>query len=368
MKHLKKLKVDLGERAYPIWIGKGIRDQLPAYLSALDVNIKQKVLLITDSHVGHYYADSLINVLQENGYHAHLYTIPAGEPSKSIEVYYDIMTYAIDQQLDRKSIILALGGGVVGDLAGFVASTFMRGVPFIQLPTTLLAHDSSVGGKVAINHPIGKNMIGSFYQPLAVIFDTETLITLPAREIRSGFAEVLKHGFIWDEAFVNWLTENRDSCLALKEPFISEAIYRGCEVKARVVATDEKEQGLRAILNFGHTFGHALEALGQYKVLTHGEAISIGMVLAARLSERYYQQTGFEKAIASLLRYYELPTSLGQIPWTPEEILDKMFSDKKVHSGQLNMVLLKKMGEAVLVHDVNPQMVLDVIREGRANQ
>jgi len=364
MAEVKSLTVQLGDRSYPIWIGHGLLKQLVSYLKDLGIQQESKILLITDDQVGPLHGEKVVSSLQEAGYTVFTYTIPAGEGSKSITQYEKIMTFAIQNKLDRQSLVLALGGGVVGDLAGFVASTFMRGVPFVQLPTTILAHDSSVGGKVAINHPLGKNLIGSFYQPLAVIYDTATLATLPYREIISGFAEVLKHGFIWDASFVDWLEEHRDRCLGLVEPYLSEALHRACEVKTIVVAQDEKEQSVRAILNLGHTFGHAFEALGEYTRFTHGEAISIGMVLAAELSEEWYGRNDIADRVRDLLQSYDLPVSHQNLPWSPEEILEKMYADKKVVSESLNLVLLSQLGKAELVKNVAPQKVIQILAKG----
>jgi 3-dehydroquinate synthase len=353
----KQLIVELGDRSYPIWIGSGLLAQVPLILRKLLHESKNNVLIITDEHVEPLYAAKLMGDLREKEYACSLYTVPAGERSKSISEYEKIMTYAIEQKLDRDSLILALGGGVIGDLAGFVASTFMRGIPYIQLPTTVQAHDSSVGGKVAINHPLGKNLIGSFHQPLAVIYDTDTLASLPQREIISGFAEVIKHAFIWDIDFVSWFGEYRDQCLKLQEPYLSEALYRACQVKAIVVSQDEREQNLRAILNFGHTFGHAFESLGEYETYTHGEAISIGMVLAARVSEYVYGHTELEQKVLGLLQGYGLPVKLTNVTWSVDSIIQKMYSDKKVKAGSLNLVLLKELGKAVLVNNVSPDLV-----------
>lgn len=360
----KELTVDLGKRSYPIWIGRDILQQLVSFLERLHIGTKQKLLLVTDSQVAPLYASTIVEQLKEEGYQIYLYTIPAGESSKSFTQYERIITYALENKLDRRSVVLALGGGVVGDLAGFVASTFMRGISFIQIPTTILAHDSSVGGKVAINHPLGKNMVGSFYQPIAVLYDTATLVSLPKREVLSGLAEVLKHGFIWDADFVEWLATHREKLVGLEEPFLSEALYRGCQIKASVVARDEREESLRAILNFGHTFGHAFEALGEYQTYTHGEAISIGMALAAELSSIQYDNPSIARTVSSLLEAYGLPIHWGDLPWDIDEILEKMYADKKVVSGSLNLILLRKIGQAELVKEVNPEFIKHVYLKG----
>jgi 3-dehydroquinate synthase len=364
MDQLRQLNVELGERSYSIWIGAGLLAKVSSFLQDLKIDSTQKILIITDEHVAPLYAQHLLKDLEDAGYSTYIYTAPAGEKSKSLTEYEKIMTYAIEQKLDRQSLVLALGGGVVGDLAGFVASTFMRGIPFIQIPTTILAHDSSVGGKVAINHPLGKNLIGSFYQPLAVIYDTQTFHSLPEREIFSGFAEVLKEALIWDVPFVEWLEVHRDQCLALQEPYLSEAIYRACQVKTFVVSKDEKEQGIRAILNFGHTFGHAFESLGRYSEYTHGEAVSIGMVIAARLSESIYGTAGVADRVSKLLSAYGLPVSLERGTWSISDIVEKMYADKKVVAGSLNLVLLKELGSAELVQNVSPELIEEVLKKG----
>lgn len=364
MDRYKQLTVDLGERSYPIWIGRNLLDQIADFLNKLCIDQKQKILLITDTNVGSLYAQKIVNQLQGNGYTSFVYSVPAGESSKSLAQYEKIMTYAMEKKLDRHSLVLALGGGVVGDLAGFVASTYMRGIPFIQIPTTILAHDSSVGGKVAINHPLGKNMIGSFYQPIAVIYDTHTLVSLPRREILSGFAEVLKHGFIWNASFVEWLTEHREELLQLQEPYLSEALYRGCQIKTLVVAQDEKEQNLRAILNFGHTFGHAFESLGNYSKYTHGEAISIGMSLAAQVSEEVFGDEPIAGSVSSLLKSYGLPISWSDLPWNVDQVIKKMYADKKVVAGSLNIILLKELGKAEIVKEISPEFIKEVYLKG----
>lgn len=356
MESRQTLRVELAERSYPIWIGPRLLEELPFLLRELQVTNKQKLLIVTDDQVAKLYLQPLIDRLQAAEYVVASYTLPAGEESKSLEQYGQVLTYALEQKLDRKSVILALGGGVVGDLAGFVASTFMRGISFIQLPTTVLAHDSSIGGKVAVNHPLGKNLIGSFYQPLAVVYDTETLYTLPEREIRSGLAEIIKLGLIHDAQFLVWLKENHAVLATLQEPYLTQALGRACQIKADIVAADEREEGVRALLNLGHTFGHALESLGQYDYYTHGEGVAIGMVLAARVSEMVFQTSGLEQEVVALLRLYGLPVTYDA-KWSPTEVLDKMYSDKKVLAGELNLVLLKEIGKAELVPNVPPEYV-----------
>lgn len=354
MTDVKKLTVDLKERSYPIWIGPGLLSSLTRFLQELNIETNRKLLVISDENVARFHLDNVLTRLKEGGYTVYSYTVAPGEQAKSLAVFEGIITYALEKRLNRKSVILALGGGVVGDLAGFVASTFMRGIPFIQLPTTLLAHDSSVGGKVAINHPLGKNMIGAFYQPLAVIYDTLTLGTLPPQEVSSGFAEVLKHAFIWDASFVDWLHAHWQECMRLEEPYLSEALYRAISIKSQVVSQDEREDHLRAILNFGHTFGHAFEALGNYETHRHGEAVAIGMALAAVVSEKVYQVKLVEPII-SLLKRFNLPVDWHQLPWSFEEVLSKMYGDKKVYGDKLRLVLLRRLGQAVITDEVSEE-------------
>lgn len=362
MKH-ETLTVELGERSYPIVIGEGLLQQAPKLLQQAGVSSKSQLLIVTDEHVASHYLQQLLDVLAESGYRATASVIAAGEQSKSLAVYERIMTEAIQAGLDRKSAILALGGGVVGDLAGFVAATYMRGIDFVQLPTTLLAHDSSVGGKVAINHPLGKNLIGAFHQPRVVIYDTSALHSLPKREVAAGFAEVVKHGLISDEAFVDWLEEHADRLWNLDSELLAKAIQRGCAVKAAIVSEDETEQGQRALLNLGHTFGHAFEALSAYSVLNHGEAISIGMCLAAKVAERVgLAEKGVYERTERVLRLYHLPTKWpGGL--TPDAVLEAMKRDKKTVGGKLALVLPRAIGQVEVVKDIDEEIILTVMRE-----
>lgn len=360
MSHIKTLQVNLGERSYPIKIGQNILASVPNYLHELNIKRSQKLLIVTDSNVTSLYGETLQQILKQSGYDCSMYTIPAGEKSKSLEQYEQILSFALEQKLDRHSIILALGGGVVGDIAGFVASTYMRGIDFIQLPTTVQAHDSSVGGKVGINHSLGKNMIGSFHQPLAVLYDTKTLNTLPQRELLSGSAEVLKLGFIKDDAFLDWLERHRSSCISLQEPYMSELLYTSCRLKAEVVSEDEKEQGVRAILNFGHTFGHAFERLGNYQMLTHGEAIAYGMSIAAKCSDEFFATSGIYDRVCSMLRQYGLPTNWRELPWTVDDVIQTMYTDKKVYEGKITLVLLSEIGTAQIVKGVREDQIKSV--------
>ncbi|QQE72753.1 3-dehydroquinate synthase [Brevibacillus composti] len=357
------LRVELGERSYPIIIGEGLLQQAATLLQEGGIAPAARLFVITDEHVALRYLPPLEDNLKSAGYSVHAYVIPAGEQSKSLSMYEKVMTAAIEAGLDRKSVILALGGGVVGDLAGFVAATYMRGIRFVQLPTTLLAHDSSVGGKVAINHPLGKNLIGAFHQPQMVLYDTAAIATLPERERAAGFAEVLKHGLIADEGFVAWLEQHASELWDLDSELLGKAIFRGCEVKANIVSADETEQGQRALLNLGHTFGHAFEALSEYSRLNHGEAISVGMCLAAKVAERMQlASAGVYARTRELLRRYHLPTAWPH--WLdPEDVLEVMKRDKKAVGGKLALVLPRAIGRVELISDVDEALILTVMKE-----
>ncbi|MGN7468949.1 3-dehydroquinate synthase [Brevibacillus sp. SAFN-007a] len=358
-----RLTVELGERSYQIVIGDSLLPQVPDLLAEAGVVSTSKLMIVTDEHVAARYLEPLREALRAAGYNATASVVAAGESSKSLAVYERLMTDAIQAGLDRKSAILALGGGVVGDLAGFVAATFMRGIDFVQLPTTLLAHDSSVGGKVAINHPLGKNLIGAFHQPRIVIYDTSVLHTLPKREVAAGFAEVIKHALISDASFVEWLEENAARLWELDSAWVGKAIERGCAVKAAIVSADETEQGQRALLNLGHTFGHAFEALSAYSTLNHGEAISIGMCLAAKVAERLgIAKSGVYARTKHVLSLFHLPTAWPK-GLLPQDVLEAMKRDKKTVGGKLALVLPSAIGQAEIVKNVDEQLILTVMSE-----
>lgn len=364
----RRLQISLEERSYSIIVGEGLLAHVATYLAELGVKESQRLFIITDEHVAPLYLQHVQQGLTEQGYQVASAVVPAGEKAKSMQVYEQMMTAVIEAGLDRKSVILALGGGVVGDLAGFVAATYMRGIPFIQLPTTLLAHDSSVGGKVAINHRLGKNLIGAFHQPLLVLYDIATLRTLPKREIAAGYAEVVKHALISDEEFVDWLEQHATALMQLEPALTAEAIIRGCSVKARVVSADETEQGLRAILNLGHTFGHAFEALADYSAINHGEAISMGMGLAADTAVQLGMVT---KEVATrtreVLALYGLPVTWPQA-LVPEQVLEVMKRDKKGVAGKLNLVLPLAVGQVELIKDVPEEVVYGVLRDAQKGE
>ena len=357
----RELQVELGERSYPIYIGEGLLSRFGETAERHGLPKKSPILVVTDEGVGPHYLDVVVASLRGAGYEVASHTIESGEQAKRLEVLGDVVTTALEAGLDRDSTIVALGGGVVGDLAGFAAASYMRGVRFVQAPTTILAHDSSVGGKVAVNHPLAKNIIGAFHQPEFVLYDTETLRTLSPREVRSGLAEVAKHGLIKDRAFAAWCEDNAEKLLALDPEALAYALYVGCGVKAWVVSQDEREGGLRAILNLGHTIGHALEAVAGYGELTHGEAISIGMCGSAKLAERL----GFAKepvysATRRLLAKLELPVALPS-HFETDAILEAMMHDKKFRGGEMVFVLPQEIGAVEIVKGIPSTLVRDVV-------
>jgi 3-dehydroquinate synthase len=365
----REVRVELGERSYSILIGDGLLLQTGELAKQVHIPTGSAVLLVTDDHVaaaGH--LERTRASLERAGYRVTDMVIRAGESSKNYSEAAKVFDRAFQAGLDRQSVIFALGGGVVGDLAGFVAATYMRGIRFIQLPTTVLAHDSSVGGKVAVNHPQGKNMIGAFHQPKLVVYDTSSLQTLPLREVRSGMAEVIKHGIIWDVEFFSWFEFHLDDLLALKTDVIGEMLARSCEIKAAVVAKDETEQNLRAILNFGHTLGHAIEALSQYGTYTHGEAVSIGMVYAAELSFALGRCDRITvERIRSLLMRTGLPITIPD-NLDAKDLLESMKHDKKAAGGKLAFVLTSGIGHVETVSDVTEKWIVTKLAELRGSQ
>ncbi len=344
---MKTLPLDLGDRSYPIYIGAGLLDR-PELLTRHIAGAR--VAIVTNETVAPLYLARL---------RAHVASLkpveivlPDGEEYKTLEHVNRIFDALLAARCDRRTTIIALGGGVIGDMAGFAAATYQRGVPFIQVPTTLLSQvDSSVGGKTGVNHPLGKNMIGAFYQPRAVIIDTDTLSTLPDRELSSGLAEVIKYGLIRDPEFFDWLESNLDKLLARDAEALAFAIHRSCRNKAEVVAADERESGVRATLNLGHTFGHAIETGVGYGNWLHGEAIAAGMVMAADLSRRLRWLGAAEVTrIENLIRRARLPVR-APASLSTARFLELMAVDKKVLDGRLRLVLLRRFGEAVVTDD-----------------
>jgi hypothetical protein len=347
---MRTVEVALGARSYHIYIGGGLMDELAVFVRAADFS--PRGLLVTDAQVSALCGAQVAETLARAGAAVEIVTIPAGEPSKSLDMANIIYTRAIELGLDRKSPIFALGGGVVGDLAGFVAATYMRGVPFVQLPTSLLAQvDSSVGGKVAVNHPLGKNLIGAFYQPAAVFIDLRFLASLPPREIASGLGEIIKYGVISDADFFAWLEMHTSDVCALTPDAAVHMIARSCEIKADVVTRDEYEGGLRRILNFGHTIAHAIEKETGYTRYRHGEAVAIGMVGAAYISEEMGLLSPEERArIEDLVRMTGLPLTAEGV--LPDAMYADLFHDKKTVGGRIHWVLARGIGSTAIRADV----------------
>lgn len=341
---MQQLRVELGERSYPIYIGSHLLAQ-PELLTR-HIGGKQ-VCIVTDDTVAPLYLDALCQALV--GYQVLSVVLPTGEAFKTWATLQQIFDALLAARHDRKTTLIALGGGVIGDMTGFAAACYQRGVDFIQMPTTLLSQvDSSVGGKTGINHPAGKNMLGAFYQPKAVLIDTDSLQTLPAREVSAGLAEVIKYGLIRDSQFLDWLESHIEGLRALDPDLTTEAIARSCRIKAEVVAADEREGGVRAILNLGHTFGHAIEAHQGYGQWLHGEAVGAGMVMALEMSCRqgWVARAAVDRATA-LIAAAGLPTK-PPAQMTAADFMGLMAVDKKVLDGQLRLVLLKTLGQAVV--------------------
>ncbi|MGO4107483.1 3-dehydroquinate synthase [Paenibacillus sp. YAF4_2] len=359
---MRELKVELGERSYPIYIGEGLLQEAPAYFKKHQISMKSPLLIITDERVAPQYLEPLENNLREAGFTVASAVVPAGESSKSLTMLEGLVTKALKAGLDRKSAIVALGGGVVGDLAGFVAASYMRGVKFVQIPTTILAHDSSVGGKVAVNHPLAKNIIGAFHQPEMVLYDLNTLQSLPPREVSAGLSEVVKHGLIWDAEFTAWCEDNADRLLALEPDALGYALFKGCSVKAAVVSKDERENDLRAILNLGHTIGHALEAVAGYGELLHGEAISIGMIGSAKLGLRYGAPEEVYTTTKRVLSKVGLPVKLPE-HFDVDAIMDAMMHDKKFSESTMVFVVPAEIGKVDIKKDVQSAWVRDIVEQ-----
>jgi 3-dehydroquinate synthase len=342
---MQTLNVALGERSYPIHIGGGLLQNFATFFVGVG---GRRAAIVSNETVAPLYLARVSAALRSTGVAVTEIVLPDGEAYKNWETLNRIFDALLSQRCDRRTPVIALGGGVIGDMAGFAAATFQRGVPFIQVPTTLLSQvDSSVGGKTAINHPLGKNMIGAFYQPRLVLADTNTLNTLPDRELRAGLAEIIKYGLIRDPAFFDWIEAQLERLLARDTEALTYAIHRSCANKAEVVAADETEQGERALLNLGHTFGHAIETGLGYGEWLHGEAVAAGTVIATELSARLgWLQAGEVERIRALLTRAGLPViapALGV-----DRYLDLMAHDKKVADGQLRLILLKGIGQGVI--------------------
>lgn len=354
----KHVLVELGERSYPIAIGQNLlsnSEPLARYLK------NKNVLIVTNETIAPLYLQKVQLMLSEFCCVTPV-ILPDGEQYKTLSQLDSIFTSLLQQNLGRDTVLIALGGGVIGDMTGFAAASYQRGIDFIQFPTTLLSQvDSSVGGKTAVNHPLGKNMIGAFYQPKYVLIDTHCLSTLPKREFAAGMAEVIKYGIMWDAEFFYWLEDNIEALKRLDTQALEYAISRCCEIKAEVVETDETEQAVRALLNLGHTFGHAIEAEMGYGIWLHGEAVAAGMVLAAMTS----RQLGLIEAsevqrIITLLAAFDLPTTAPDTMAFPQ-FIKHMRRDKKVLKGQLRLVLPEAIGQAGVYSNVTDEQLQDVI-------
>ncbi|MBS0400806.1 MAG: 3-dehydroquinate synthase [Proteobacteria bacterium] len=354
---MQTLTVDLGHTRYPIHIGPGLLSDVPLWKGSITAD---SVLVVSNTTVAPLYLERLKSALA--GRKGAQCILPDGEQNKTLSTASWIIDALAGNRIHRDGLLIALGGGVVGDLSGFAAACYQRGIAFIQAPTTLLAQvDSSVGGKTGVNHPAGKNLIGAFHQPVAVITDTDTLASLPEREMRAGLAEVIKYGCVWDPMFFDWLTLNIGALLAREANALTYAIARSCEIKARVVGQDEREAGVRAILNFGHTFGHALEAATQYRQYLHGEAVALGMLLAAELSLRLSMIDAEScTRIHELIAAAGLPTGFPRIG--AARALELMQMDKKVLAGSVRLVLLQRLGRAVVVPDYDPRALEELLR------
>jgi len=355
---MRTLTVGLGERAYPIHIGSGLGRRAG---DLLQLHEGSRAVIVTNAIVAAHHLAPLKESLRVRGVHVDVVLLPDGEAHKNWSTLCDLVTRLLELRVERSTLVVALGGGVIGDIAGFAAAVCQRGLPFVQVPTTLLAQvDSSVGGKTGINHPLGKNLIGAFWQPRAVLIDIDCLTTLPLRELRAGLAEVIKYGAIRDVEFLEWLEANMWSLLGRDAAALVHAIHRSCAIKAEIVASDERESGERALLNFGHTFGHAIEAAQGYGAWLHGEAVAAGMVCAARFSERTCGLARHETQ-----RLTALIAAAG-LPVTPPEIatdrwLELMRRDKKVERGALRFVVLERLGAAVVRSDVGEEDVVAAI-------
>jgi len=350
--------IDLGDRSYAIHIGAGLLDQASSWQG---LPRARSALIVSNETVAPLYLARLQAQLQPHYPQVLTVILKDGEAYKDWHSLNAIVDQLLAHAADRKTVLFALGGGVIGDMTGFAAAIYMRGVPFVQVPTTLLSQvDSSVGGKTAINHPLGKNMLGAFYQPERVIADLATLDTLPQRELSAGLAEVIKYGPIADAAFLDWLESNMDALLARDRAALAYAVRRSCEIKAWVVGQDEREQGLRAILNFGHTFGHAIETGMGYGAWLHGEAVGCGMVMASDLSVRLgLMPASFLARMQRLVAWAGLPTQAPAM--APERFIELMQVDKKAEGGEIRFVLIESLGKAVM-RGAALDLVADVIR------
>ena len=356
---MQSLSIDLGERSYEILIGSGLRKQVGEFFKAI---LKpSRIVIITHPSINSLYGEEITKSFIAQGWITDILEVPEGESSKNLGQAEKLYDYLLELNCDRKSVLVALGGGVIGDLVGFVAATYQRGIPFIQMPTTLLSQvDSSVGGKTAVNHPKGKNMIGAFYQPCLVVTDLETLTTLSQKEYRAGLAEIVKYGVIADARFFDFLETNYKKILNLDFECLSYIIETSCAIKARVVEKDERESHYRMILNFGHTFGHAIESLTEYSRFIHGEAVSMGMVFAAELSLSMEKcSEDVPKRLNALLKNFGLPVDMPKL--NSSAVLESLYHDKKTMDQKIKFILVNEIGSIEIVDQVSEAEILKVL-------
>jgi len=356
---MQRLNIDLGERSYDILLGSGLLDKLGECIS--QIFKPSRIVLITHPSLFQIYGNKVLSGLKGQGWTADLIEVEEGETSKSLGQAEKIFDRLLDLKCDRKSVLIALGGGVIGDLVGFVAATFQRGISFVQVPTTLLSQvDSSVGGKTAVNHPKGKNMIGAFYQPCLVVTDLDTLQTLPQKEFCAGLAEIIKYGVILDASLFDYLENNIEKIHQLDKECLEYIIKTSCLIKAEVVEKDERENHYRMILNFGHTIGHAIEALTHYSRFIHGEAVAIGMVYAAKLSQKLGKcQEDIPQRLDRLVRKCGLPTDLPEL--NSRLIIESLYHDKKTMNHKIKFILVKEIGVVEIVEDIPEEKIISIL-------
>jgi 3-dehydroquinate synthase len=356
--------VELPENTYKIAIAPGSVSQLGRYISQL--NLGKKVLLVSNPEIFDHYGENIFNSLVEAGFNVSTHLIPAGETYKTLESIAQVYDTAVENYLERSSTMVALGGGVIGDMTGFAAATWLRGINFVQVPTSLLAMiDASIGGKTGVNHPKGKNLIGAFYQPRLVLIDPQVLKTLPVREFRAGMAEVIKYGVIWDADLFAKLeqAEKLDDIAYLSEELLQIILTRSCQAKADVVGQDEKEAGLRAILNYGHTIGHAIESLTGYSVVNHGEAVAMGMVAAGKIATKLQMWTKeAEKRQNLLIQKAGLPVTIP-VTLDSQAVIETLQTDKKVKAGKVRFILPTQIGQVTMTDQVPSEIIQEVLEE-----
>ena len=357
---MKKILVPLKNNSYEVTIKQGIINSIGKELHRIGINKDRKILIVSNEEISNLFGKKVLSSLRKYNFSANIFNIKAGESFKNLASLSDIYNTAFKVGLDRDSLMIALGGGIVGDVTGFAAATWLRGIEYIQIPTTLLSMvDSSVGGKTAINHPKGKNLIGAFYQPKAVLIDPETLVTLPTREFKAGIAEVIKYGIIKDKVLFEYLEndKNKDNILKLKTESLIQIINNSIQTKTSVVSKDEKENGIRAILNYGHSFGHVIENLCGYGEYLHGEAISIGMKIAGDIATEknlWLKEDSLRQN--NLIESYGLPTQIPKIK--KNEVITILMGDKKVRDGKMRFILPKKIGEVDIFNDIDESQFL----------